>query len=232
MNVLAIDTSNDVLGIALLNETKIIGEYMTNLKRNHSVRAMPAIQQLFKDCGMEPAELDKIVVARGPGSYTGVRIGVTIAKTMAWSLGIPLSSVSSLAILATVGRYFQGSVVPLFDARRGLIYTGLYTFQNRTLETVLEDQNVLAAEWAEQLTTVEEPILFVGQDVHLHEDTFKEVLGTKAQFASVTEQLPRPSELGTLGLDLASEDIHSFTPNYIRLVEAEAKWLERQRQGK
>lgn len=228
MNVLAIDSSNDVLGIAVLSKTKVIGEYITNLRKNHSVRVMPAIQQLLADCDIEPAELDKIVVARGPGSYTGVRIGVTIAKTMAWSLNIPLSGVSSLSILATAGRYFQGYVVPLFDARRGLIYTGLYKHKEGQLETVVADQNVLASEWAEDLKQLEQPVLFVGNDVHIHEETFTGVLGKNAFYAQVTEHNPRPGELGKLGMDLPSENIHSFTPNYIRLVEAEAKWLERQ----
>ena len=98
MKILAIDTSNDVLGVALLSEDKIIGEYITNLKRNQSVRVMPAIERLLADCGTKPSELDKIVVAEGPGSYTGIRTGVTVAKTMAWSLGVPLSGVSSLAV--------------------------------------------------------------------------------------------------------------------------------------
>ena len=83
MTVLAVDTSNQALGVALLDEDKIIGEYITNMKKNHSIRIMPAIQMLMKDCERTPRDLSKIVVAKGPGSYTGLRIGVTIAKTMA-----------------------------------------------------------------------------------------------------------------------------------------------------
>ena len=92
---------------------------------------MPAIQTLMKDCERVPADLTKIVVAKGPGSYTGVRIGVTIAKTLAWTLKIPLVGISSLEILASgTGRYFDGYVSPLFDASRGQVYTGLYQYQN------------------------------------------------------------------------------------------------------
>src|SRR5688572_16343086 len=137
MNVLAIDTSNQELGIAILGNDRIIGEYITNLKKNHSVRVMPAIDQLMKDCEMQPTDLDKIVVAKGPGSYTGVRIGVTIAKSLAWSLHIPLVGVSSLAILAAgAGRYFNGYVSPLFDARRNNVYTGLYRYRDGQLVTM------------------------------------------------------------------------------------------------
>lgn len=228
MKILAIDTSNDVLGIGLVDETKVIGEYITNLKKNHSVRVMPAIDRLLADCETNPSDLDKIVVAGGPGSYTGVRIGVTIAKTMAWSLGIPLSSVSSLEVLAASGRYFPGLVSPLFDARRGLIYTGLYRFDNQDPVMIKEDQNIPATEWVEVLNDIGEPVLFVGNDLNIHRETFHTSLGKLAHFAAIGEYNPRPGELGLMGISRPEENVHTFTPNYIRLVEAEAKWLERQ----
>lgn len=229
MKVLAIDTSNNPLGIALLDENKVIGEYITNLKKNHSIRVMPAIQQLMTDCEIEPSKLDKIVVAKGPGSYTGVRIGVTIAKTLAWSLNIPLVGVSSLKLLAASVRYFPGFVSPLFDARRGQIYTGLYRYNSSTFETEIDDCNVLTVDWVDRLEKLDSPILFIGNDVSLHKEILIEKLGDKAVFAEFTENNPRPSELGLLGMNIAGEEIHTFVPNYIRLVEAEAKWLDSQK---
>ncbi|PKR82683.1 tRNA (adenosine(37)-N6)-threonylcarbamoyltransferase complex dimerization subunit type 1 TsaB [Heyndrickxia camelliae] len=229
MKILAIDTSNQVLGIALLEEGKVIGEYITNLKKNHSIRVMPAIEHLLHDCGTMPKDLEKIVVAKGPGSYTGVRIGVTIAKSMAWSLNIPIVGVSSLALMAGIGRYFDGYLSPLFDARRGQLYTGLYRYHNNKLETVKKDCNILAANWADELKALNKQVLFIGNDAVLHQTVLRDVLGDLAVFAEVTENNPRPSELGLLGMELPGEDIHTFVPNYIRLVEAEAKWLEAQK---
>lgn len=232
MTVLAIDTSNQALGVALLDESenKVIGEYITNLKKNHSIRIMPAIQMLMKDCEKTPADLTKIVVAQGPGSYTGVRIGVTIAKTLAWSLNIPLVGVSSLEILAAgTGRYFNGAVSPIFDARRGQVYTGLFQFIDGRLATVQKDQLVLAANWAESLLVLTQPVLFVGTDLVIHRQRIEEILGQQAVFAEMTEHNPRPAELALLGKDKPGEDVHSFVPNYIRLAEAEAKWLESQK---
>lgn len=227
MTVLAIDTSNQALGVALLDEDKIIGEYITNMKKNHSIRIMPAIQMLMKDCERTPRDLSKIVVAKGPGSYTGLRIGVTIAKTMAWSLHLPLVGISSLEVLAAgTGRYFDGVVSPLFDARRGQVYTGLYRFQNGQFEAIQNDQLVMIAEWAEKLKSIKEQILFIGSDLAIHRPTIEGILGSKALFAEITENNPRPSELALLGKNKPGEDIHSFVPNYIRLAEAEAKWLE------
>ncbi|MEH7504838.1 tRNA (adenosine(37)-N6)-threonylcarbamoyltransferase complex dimerization subunit type 1 TsaB [Neobacillus drentensis] len=227
MTLLAIDTSNYALGVALLEDNQVLGEYITNLKKNHSVRIMPAIQTLMKDCGRVPADLTKIVVARGPGSYTGVRIGVTIAKTLAWTLNIPLVGISSLEILASgVGRYFDGFVSPIFDARRGQVYTGLYQYQNGELKPVKEDSLVMLTDWATFLKEAGKSILFVGNDLPLHQAAIETTLGSQAVFAASTEHNPRPSELAFLGKDKPGEDIHSFVPNYIRLAEAEAKWLE------
>lgn len=227
MTILAIDTSNYALGVALLEERQVLGEYITNLKKNHSIRIMPAIHTLMKDCEKVPADLTKIVVAKGPGSYTGVRIGVTIAKTLAWTLAIPLVGISSLEILAAgTGRYFDGYVSPIFDARRGQVYTGLYQFENSNLNSVESDRLVMLSDWAAKLSQTTKPILFVGNDLQIHQTKIEEVLGPHAIFAASTEHNPRPAELALLGSDKPGDDIHSFVPNYIRLAEAEAKWLE------
>lgn len=117
----------------------------------------------MKDCGVKPAEIDKIVVAKGPGSYTGVRIGVTIAKTLAWTLNKPLVGVSSLEVYAaSAGRYFKGVISPLFDARRGQIYTGLYQYKEGQLASLMKDQILLAKDWAAMLSEQQEKVLLLG----------------------------------------------------------------------
>lgn len=232
MKVLAVDTSNYPLGVALIDQGQVVGEFITNIKKNHSIRAMPAIESLLKDCGVKPKELNKIVVAKGPGSYTGVRIGVTIAKTLAWTLNIPLSAVSSLEGLAANGRYFNGFICPLFDARRGQIYTGLYQYVDGELITILEDCNVLTTEWAKNLKEKNIPILFIGQDVEIYKSDLKEILGDLAVFAPASLNIPRPSELALLGINRNEEDIHHFVPNYVRMAEAEANWLAQQKESK
>ncbi|KPB03459.1 tRNA (adenosine(37)-N6)-threonylcarbamoyltransferase complex dimerization subunit type 1 TsaB [Bacillus sp. CHD6a] len=224
--VLAIDTSTYVLGVAIVDEKKVIGELVTNVKKNHSLRAMPAVEKLMQDCDVAPSDLERIVVGKGPGSYTGVRIGVTLAKTLAWSLNIPLVGVSSLELVAANGRYFDGSICALQDARRGQVYTGLYRYKDGELMTEVEDVNILMTDWLQGLKDRQEPVLFIGNDVHLHKETIIEYLGELAHFAQVSEHNPRPSELAFLGLKREAEDAHSFVPNYTRLAEAEAKWLE------
>ncbi|RSD20746.1 tRNA (adenosine(37)-N6)-threonylcarbamoyltransferase complex dimerization subunit type 1 TsaB [Mesobacillus subterraneus] len=233
MKVLSIDTSNYVLGIGLLDGETVLGEYISNIKKNHSVRVMPAIQTLMDECGVKPGDLSKIVVAEGPGSYTGVRIGVTIAKTLAWTLKIPLTGVSSLEVAAaSAGRYFDGYVSPFFDARRGQIYTGLYKFENQKLLVEKEDQLVLSVDWVKMLNEMDHKVLFTSNDLKLHEQVIKDGLGDKAIFAEITEHNPRPAELALLGRDKEPVDLHTFVPNYIRLAEAEANWLKAQENNK
>ncbi|MBL6010068.1 tRNA (adenosine(37)-N6)-threonylcarbamoyltransferase complex dimerization subunit type 1 TsaB [Bacillus halotolerans] len=229
MTILAIDTSNYTLGIALLRDNTVIAEYITYLKKNHSVRAMPAVHSLLNDCDTTPQDLSKIVVAKGPGSYTGVRIGVTIAKTLAWSLNIPISAVSSLEALAANGRHFDGVISPIFDARRGQVYTGLYEYKNGLLEQAVPDQNVMLTEWLEMLKEKDRPILFLGHDTSIHKETILDVLGTKGIIGSAVQHNPRPSELAYLGADREAADIHGLVPDYLRLAEAEAKWIESQK---
>ncbi|MEH7226640.1 tRNA (adenosine(37)-N6)-threonylcarbamoyltransferase complex dimerization subunit type 1 TsaB [Bacillus sp. JJ1566] len=230
MKVLAIDTSNYVLGVAIVDEETVIGEVITNLPKNHSVRVMPTIEQLMKECGINPKELEKIVVAMGPGSYTGVRIGVTIAKTLAWSLQVPLVGVSSLEVVAANGRYFNGFISPLFDARRGQVYTGLYQYEGKTLNCIEEDKIILLSDWLEELKKKETPVLFIGNDLVIHKEQIETDSNQFAYVAPYTDWNPRPSELAELGSKKEPVDVHTFVPNYIRLAEAEANWLGK-RQG-
>ncbi|WP_407708244.1 tRNA (adenosine(37)-N6)-threonylcarbamoyltransferase complex dimerization subunit type 1 TsaB [Bacillus altitudinis] len=237
MTILAIDTSNHTLGIALVRDDTVVGESITYLKKNHSVRAMPTVEALMKECGVAPNELSKIVVAKGPGSYTGVRVGVTIAKTLAWTLSIPITAVSSLETLAANARYFDGMISPIFDARRGQVYTGLYTFEGGKIKEAKPDQNILLTDWLQELKTdwLQElkkegnSVLFLGHDVHLHQENVLSILGETAVIADEAFHNPRPSVLAFLGADRPAEDVHQLVPNYIRLAEAEVKWLEGQK---
>ncbi|MEC2310602.1 tRNA (adenosine(37)-N6)-threonylcarbamoyltransferase complex dimerization subunit type 1 TsaB [Bacillus atrophaeus] len=229
MTILAIDTSNYTLGIALVQETKVVAEYITYLKKNHSVRAMPAVHALLNDCDLKPEDISKVVVAKGPGSYTGVRIGVTLAKTLAWSLNVPISSVSSLEALAANGRYFNGLISPLFDARRGQVYTGLYEYKDGFLHPVLPDQNVLLTKWLGMLKEKGQQVLFLGHDTAIHDQTIQDILAHQAVIGDTVLHNPRPSELAYLGAEKEAEDVHQLVPDYLRLAEAEAKWIESQK---
>lgn len=231
MKVLAIDTSNLVMGVAVVDGGRVLGEMITNMKKNHSVRLMPAIQSLMEEVDVKPSELERIIVANGPGSYTGVRIGVSAAKSLAWSLGIPIAGVSSLEVLAQNGRYFDGLVSPLFDARRGQVYTGLYGKKEGVFENIEEDRILLLTDWLEQIREHKQQVLFVGHDLEKHAEVIRDQFGEKALFAAPTERSPRPGELALLGLRREpAESVHAFVPRYLQMAEAESKWLAAQKQ--
>ncbi|MCR6105366.1 tRNA (adenosine(37)-N6)-threonylcarbamoyltransferase complex dimerization subunit type 1 TsaB [Salipaludibacillus agaradhaerens] len=227
MNVLAIDTATYVMGVALMRDGEPLGEIVTHQKKNHSIRLMPAIQTLFKETEMSPEDLDRIVVSQGPGSYTGVRIGVTTAKTLAWALNIPIVGVSSMAMLAGNGRYFNGLISPFFDARRGQVFTGLYQNQGDSLKEIETDRITMHHDWLHFIKERDESILFLSPDMDKHADDIHQILGEQAVFASPIHCLPRPFELALAGMALpVEENTHAFSPRYHRLAEAEAKWLE------
>lgn len=232
MNVLAIDTSNQVMSVAVLKNDQVAAEYTTNVKINHSVRLMPAINEIMEETKLTPQDLDLIAVAIGPGSYTGVRIGLTTAKTMAWSLQIPIVGVSSLELVAYNGQLFEGLVCPFFDARRGQVYTGLYTFsQDQEMNIVLDEINILFTDWLEQLKEQGKPILFLSMDLDVHKEVIKEYLGDQAIFGLKRNHVPSASMLAEIAMKKDRHSLHSLTPNYLRLAEAEAIWLNAQQEN-
>ncbi|KGX85075.1 tRNA (adenosine(37)-N6)-threonylcarbamoyltransferase complex dimerization subunit type 1 TsaB [Pontibacillus litoralis] len=230
MNVLAIDTSNQALGVAIGRDDEVVAEYQTNIKRNHSVQLMPAIVRLMEEAEMTPQDLDRIAVAHGPGSFTGVRIGLTTAKTLAWSLSIPIVAVSSLEVLAYNGVLFDGYVCPFFDARRGLVYTGLYAYQNGNMQRVEDDVNMAMEGWLDHLSKYDKPIVFVSNDLAVHQTLIQAKLGGKSVMPEVPVHLPRAAMLAQLATKKEPTPVHELTPHYLRLAEAEAKWLAQQEQ--
>lgn len=227
---LGIETANAPLSVALVKDGKVLAEIVQNVKLTHSVGAMPAVEEVFQKAGLVPSDIDAVAVSEGPGSYTGVRIGVTLAKTLAWTLQKPLVGVSSLQVLAGNARLFNGLVCPLFDARRSNVYAGLY--DGTTLTPVMEDFHDHIDGLFEKLQQVEGPVLFIGADVEVFEARIREALGERAVFASFTQQLPRASELIALAemKELPSiEATHHFVPQYRRIAEAEANWIKEQK---
>ncbi|MBU5595350.1 tRNA (adenosine(37)-N6)-threonylcarbamoyltransferase complex dimerization subunit type 1 TsaB [Amphibacillus sp. MSJ-3] len=225
MTILAIDTSNDALGIALYQNEQVIEEYISVNKNKHSARLMPAVDQLLKNAEVKPEDLSKIVVAKGPGSYTGVRIGLSVAKAMAWSLKIPIVGISSLEILSLQAQGRGYSVCPFIDARRDLVFTGLYDSNG---QIVINDQNILMVDWLDKLAEISKKIIFVSPDLKQFEDMIIEKLGEKAIFMPKGFHVTRPGLLALAGKKRPGEDVHQLVPSYLRLVEAEAKWLAEQ----
>lgn len=225
MKSLAIDTSNQTLAIGLMEDGQVIGQLQTTGVKNHSTTLMPAIQQLVQQVGWSPADLQRITVAQGPGSYTGLRIGVTTAKTLAYTLGIDLVGVSSLRTVAANCRRVPGIIVPFFDARRQNVYAAAYRWEGDNLQQLLPDQHIAMTALLAELQGYE-TVTFVGPDLAKFAEVIKEGL-----HQGVINQIPEwnypngivLAELGSQTEPVA--DVHGFLPHYLKRVEAEEKWL-------
>lgn len=219
MNYLLLDTSNKPMSVAVMQDDKILAEQTTNIKQNHSVQLMPSIQTTIKEAGLTPKEIDAIVVANGPGSYTGLRIGVTTAKTLAYALNTKLYGVSSLAALAcTVEEDSTHQyIVPVMDARREAVYAGVYQYQDHQLVNILQDQYITIEDLNQYLLDLNDSYVFVGNEL----DKITDLLN-----GDVLESLPKASRL--LSLIDEPQTIHTFKPNYLKLSEAEQNWLKTQ----
>ncbi len=246
--LLAFDTSTAAMTIAVMDGDTLLGETHSRAERNHSIRLVPSIEQLLRFLNMTAADLDGIAVGRGPGSYTGVRIGVTVAKTFAWARGLPLIGVSSLAALAfggiDQGRRKAGAVqwaVPLMDARRGQVYTGIYGAGGPiTWDCIMEDGirlmsrfAVQVAERAESAQLKPDVITFIGEVEPFREAICRVSDRWRGEVAAVDADI-RACNVGRLAwlrwAEGEREAVHDFVPNYTQLAEAEAKWLARQKE--
>ncbi len=213
MNSLLIDTSNKAISIAINENGVNRAEINANIARPHSETLMKYINHLFDYAGMEKKDIDRIIVARGPGSYTGIRIGVTVAKTLAYSLKTELYSVSSLYALA-VSADQKGLTVPLFDARRGNVFAAAYKFNDDGFEEVIAPVHSSYSELKGHL--MDEDVAFYGNTT----EQFKNVDG----FQHLT---PRIANAEKYESALKKEDIHGMVPEYLRVSEAERNWMEK-----
>lgn len=220
MNILAMDTSNKALSLALLQDKELLGQVTLNIKKNHSITVMPAIDFLMNSLDMKPTDLDRIVVAQGPGSYTGLRMAVATAKTLAHTLKIELVGVSSL--LALVPEQVEGLVIPVMDARRNNVYAGFY----QSGQSVRPEAHLPLAEVLEIAGVADQPVTFVGETA-----VFAEQIEAALPGVSVQPTLPDAAAIGRLGLDLPAQSIHDFVPNYLKRVEAEENWLKNHKES-
>lgn len=225
---LGIDTANSPLSVAVVKDRTVLAEQSSMMKVNHSLRAMPAVEEICRQAGITPADIDAIAVSEGPGSYTGVRIGVTIAKTLAWTLNKPLYGVSSLRILAMNGGLFGGLVCPLIDARRGNVYTAVYRAGEERMPAVIEDKHCTLTDLLGELGGRSERVLFIGEDVQLHAETIREKLGESAHFAPYMLNVPRAVSAIVSAQQQEADEVHTFVPEYRRITEAEANLAKKE----
>lgn len=219
MRLLHIDTSNQPLSVAITEGNEVLAEFNSGMRINHSITMMSQIESLLEYTKLEMKDIEGIVVAKGPGSYTGLRIGVTAAKTLAYTLNIPLYAVSSLAAIAATVRMHEFLLVPVIDARRNHVYAGIYRYKGVKLELVEDDTYISIDDLNQKLKEQHLPYLFIGMDA----EKLAEQLKGPSYYC-----IPRSAEMRRLINESYLVNVHTFEPTYLRISEAERNWQNNQ----
>ena len=229
--ILAFETSAKAASVALLEGGKLLGESFQNTGLTHSQTLLSMTEDLLTNCGKSADDVTAVAVAAGPGSFTGVRIGVAAAKGFAWGKELPCYGVSTLEAMARSLDAWNGYVVPTMDARRDQTYTAVFKAENGKLSRVTEDAAISYAELGEKLKNCENPIFLVGDGAVLCYNMLQEkVAGLVLPSEHRIHQ--RASGVALIAQEMMDAglpgDGNSLTPNYLRLSQAERERLSRE----
>jgi len=221
LKILTIDTSGNCSSVALSDGAALLGECLLGEDRCCSGRLLDSVDKLLAAAGLAPDALDAFAVSLGPGSFTGVRVGIATVKGLCLATGKPALGFSSLAMLAMNLPCACAQVAPLFDARKNEVYAGLY--RTDALPHALRDDAVLAPE--QFLAGINAPTLFVGDGALRYRDLIRSTLGELALFPPWHAHLPRAGAGAVLALQAALEGsfipLAQLNPAYLRASEAE-----------
>lgn len=225
MRVLSIDTTAPAGSVALSDGERLIAQEQQAEGGTHAERLLHSIQRLFETAGWTSSSVEGIAVAIGPGSFTGLRIGIATAKALSIAGGIPIAGVSSLAALAFNGREHPGAVVPLIDARRGELYFSAWRADGQgRFSEVMPEGVAPPGTVAEMLSALPGELLLVGDGARVYGAALKHALGDRAQIAQGPMLLPQAHHLALLAqkrLEAGGDDVAALLPNYIRRSDAE-----------
>lgn len=206
MRILYIDTSSSYLYTSIVENDKLISEIKEEFGQSLSEVALPRIVSMFEDNNLSPKDIDKIIVVNGPGSFTGIRIGITIAKIYAWSLNIPITTIYSLEAMAISSKK-DTYHVPILNARRGYVYTAIY---DKDYKEVLKPCHILLTDLQEKLKDIKE-YEYISND----------------EFDDLELNSYSPDMVKVVNYFKEKENInpHAVNPEYLKLTEAEESKL-------
>lgn len=235
MNLLAIDASGVAGSVAYIKDGKLAGEYYICDKLTHSQTIMPMLEDMKALLNINLEEVDAVAVTSGPGSFTGLRIGVTAAKALALALEVPIVGVPTLDTMAHAMVYTEYLICPIMDARRNQVYTALYQWEGNVLNRLTEHMAVDIEEYVTKLGERKEKIIFLGDGVGVYENIIREKLQDKVVFAPSFCNLQHASVLADVATKLyeagKAEDPSLFVPMYLRKSQAEREKEEREQHG-
>ena len=230
MPILAIDTATLVSGVAVATEKKLLAELTLQTKLTHSEVLMPHIKQILDMTNLKKSDLEAVAISIGPGSFTGLRIGLATAKSIAYALNIPIIGVSTLAALAYHYPVGDVYIAPMLDAQKGNIYISLHQWKEGKLCQVYEPTVKSFTEVLEAGQRLDKPVVFLGEKAVQKAEEIQAV-GGNIIMAMPHMAMPRAANVAMLGWNLLqngkADDVMSLEPLYIRRSEAEVLWEKR-----
>jgi len=229
MKILAVDTATKSCSVAIAADTSLLAEQTLISSETHSKHLMRMIKTVLDLSDLAVSEMDGWAVTLGPGTFTGLRIGVSAVKGLAAAFGKPVAGISSLDALAAQAAEPAGLICPMIDARRGEVYCALYRLNSNVPDNgklIKEmDEDVLSPDKA--IFGIHEPCLFIGNGAALYKQTIIDNLGSLAQFAAPCQNTICASTVARLGIkklkNNAADKTDTFTPRYLRKSDASLK---------
>lgn len=240
MKIIAIDSSGLVASVAIVEDDRLIGEYNVQYKKTHSQTLLPMLDELRRMVELDLATVDAIALAKGPGSFTGLRIGSATAKGLGLAMNVPLLEIPTLDGLACNLYGTDKLVCPIMDARRNQVYTGIYEFvkeEERPLSYQLKPLLLQCAvsidEIAEKCNEMQREVIFLGDGVPVFEDRLSELLKVPYSFAPAHMNRQRAAAFAVLAFQYFREGkavaARNHVPEYLRMSQAEREKCEKER---
>lgn len=220
MLTLAFESSAKAASVALLRDGQLLAQYFQNSGLTHSRTLMKLAQNILQNNELTVAGLSNIAVSHGPGSFTGIRIGIAAAKGLAFGAEIPVRGVSTLRAAASVFDNEDVILCPVMDARRGEVYNALFERRDSELKRLCDDRALPASELAEEARRSEKPFLLIGDGAELCREVFS-ASGIPARLAPEMTRLQCAYGVALASLDVPDMSAGELEPNYLRVSQAE-----------
>lgn len=234
MKILAIDSSGLVASVAVVTEKELVGEYTINYKKTHSQTLLPMLDEVVKMLEMELKDIDAIAVSKGPGSFTGLRIGSSTAKGLGLALNKPIIEVPTVDGLAYNLGPTDYIICPLMDAKRDQVYTGLYAYEAGEFTTIDEQMAVSIQDIIELINEKAKKVIFLGDGVPVYEKIIKELTKVPYRISPVHLARQRAGAIGALACKYFGQgrmvSARDHKPEYLRLSQAERELAEKMKQ--
>lgn len=234
MKILALDSSGLVASVALLENDTLIAEYTVNYKKTHSQTLLPMLDEIVRMTETDLHSIDAIAIAKGPGSFTGLRIGSATVKGLGLALDKPIIGVPTIEGLAMNLYGTDALICPLMDARRNQVYTGIYRFQDGKLLVVKDQIPTGIEEIVEALNKIGQNVIFLGDGVPVYREMIEKELAVPHSYAPANMNKQRAASVGVRAMDYWRDGIYTdadlFAPEYLRLSQAERERLERKQE--